>query len=97
MTASASETSVGSPVAFSVNAYESHAPGALTYQISYGDGATDQNTAPAICQGGSELPASQNWQLSHAYSQSNIYTVTVTVVANCTSDHTTNSLTITIG
>jgi hypothetical protein len=80
-----------------VSADESHAPGALTYQIYYGDGATDQNTAPTVCQGGPGPAANETWQLFHTYSQSGTYTVTVTVLANCTSDRTTNTVTVTIG
>ena len=34
---------------------------------------------------------------SHAYSRSGTYTVTVTVLANCTSDRATGTLIVTIG
>jgi hypothetical protein len=80
-----------------VRAQESHAPGALTYQIAYGDGATDQNTAPTVCQGGPGQAASQTWQLSHAYNGSGTYAVAVTVKANCTQDRATATVTVTIG
>lgn len=79
-----------------MSADESHAPGALSYQIAYGDGSTDQNVAPTYCQSGPGAPASQTWQLSHAYDHSGSYTVSVTVQANCTSDRATTSVTITI-
>jgi PKD repeat protein len=79
-----------------VSADESHAPGALTYQISYGDDSTDQNTAPTVCQSGPGQPSSQTWQHSHAYASSGTYTVEVTVQANCTSDRATATLMVTI-
>ena len=96
MTVTPKSVSVGAPVTFSLSAAESHAPGALTYQISYGDGTTDQNTGPTVCLGGPGVPANQTWQLSHAYNQSGTYTVSVTVLANCTSDRSTTTLTVTI-
>jgi len=36
------------PEVADAGADENHAPGALTYQIAYGDGATDQNTAQTV-------------------------------------------------
>ncbi len=79
-----------------MRAGEIHAAGAVTYQISYGDDSTDQNTAPTVYQSGPGQPPSQTRQLSHAYASSGTYTVEVTVQADCTSDRATATLTVTI-
>ncbi len=96
VTASPSHGAAGTLVDLTVRARETHAPGALTYQISYGDGSTDQNTAPAMCRGGTAPPASQSWQRTHRYGQVGTYTVAATVQANCTPDRATATVMVTI-
>jgi hypothetical protein len=82
------------PVTFTLKATESHAPGALRYQIAYGDGATDANAAPMYCTAGPGRPASQAWSLAHRYSAPGTYTVTATVGVNCSPDRATATLTV---
>ena len=81
---------------FTVKASESHAPGALAYQMAYGDGSSDQNNVPAYCTSGSGAPASQTWSLSHSYTKAGTYHAMVIVRANCTADRVTVQLTITV-
>jgi len=96
LTATPSSTTPGTAVAFSLKAYESHAIGALGYRIAYGDGATDQNPVPQFCRAGPGQPASQTWQLSHAYAKPGTYTVTATVTANCTTDRGSATVTVAV-
>ncbi|MHB1444249.1 MAG: PKD domain-containing protein [Acidimicrobiales bacterium] len=79
-----------------MKASESHAPGALAYQMAYGDGSSDQNNVPTYCSSGPGSPASQTWQLSHSYTKAGTYRATVTVKANCTSDTVTLDVFITV-
>lgn len=97
MAAAPSSVGVGTPVDFLVTADESHAFGALSYQISFGDGTNEQVAAPTFCLGGAGSDTDQMWQISHSYGQSGTYSVTVTVVASCTSDRATSPLTVTVG
>ena len=96
LTASPSDTIVGSSVEFSLNAQESHAPGALEYQVAYGDGSTDHNTAPQYCKSGPGQAAGQTWHLAHAFATPGTYRVMARVVANCTPDRATAAVTITV-
>jgi PKD repeat protein len=82
------------PVMFTLKATESQAPGALRYQIAYGDGATDANAAPMYCTAGPGRAASQAWSLAHRYSAPGTYTVTATVGVNCSPDRATATLTV---
>lgn len=81
---------------FTIKASESHAPGALVYQVQYGDGSSDQNTAPTTCRGGPAPPLQQTWQLTHRYSKKGSFFAHVTVRANCTPDQASASVTITV-
>ena len=96
LTATPSNPAPGSRVAFTVKASESHAPGALAYQMTYGDGLSDQNNVPAYCASGPGSPASQTWQLPHSYAKAGTYRATVTVKANCTADKVTLEAVITV-
>ena len=81
---------------FTIKASESHAPGALVYQVQYGDGSSDENTAPTTCRGGPAPPLQQTWQLTHRYSKKGSFFAHVTVRANCTPDQASASVTITV-
>lgn len=96
LTAAPSRATHGGNVAFTATAHETHAPGALGYQLSYGDGATDQNAVAQFCRAEPAGPTSETWPTKHAYRASGTYTVVVTVRANCTSDRATASLSITV-
>ena len=78
-------------------AEESHAPGSLTYQVNYGDGAQAQNTAPLLCQSGSSGPAHATWRLSHRYAHSGAYRVSLSVHAACTPDAAQTAVTVSVG
>lgn len=69
----------------------------LSYDVAYGDGATDQNEVPEFCRAGPGQPVSQTWQLSHRYGQPRTYSVAATIQAGCTSDRGTATVTVTIG
>jgi len=84
-------------VDFTINATESHAPGALAYQVAFGDGATDQNNTPTYCSSGPGPAAGDTWQLAHVYAKKGRYQASATVRANCTSDRVTVQVVITVG
>jgi hypothetical protein len=85
---------VGTPVTFTLTATESHAPGALGYVITYGDGTSDSNPVPQFCVAGPGPPSSQTWTLIHRYTAGGTYTVTATVSVNCSPDKATATLTV---
>jgi hypothetical protein len=87
---------VGDPVTFNVTASESHEPGSLSYQLAYGDGATEQNLASTLCQSGPGSVAQQSWHLTHRYRTPETYSASVTVSARCTPDRATATLNITV-
>ena len=90
VTADPANGPVGTPVTFTVKATETQAPGALYYEVTYGDGASASNVTPAICSAGpGTTPASQTWSLAHQYSAAGHYTVVTTVGVNCSPDKTT--------
>jgi len=84
-------------VQFTVKARESQAPGALGYQLDYGDGTSDRNVVAQFCRAEPAPADEETWQLSHRYSSAGRYTATVTVSANCTSDRATTTLNLTAG
>jgi hypothetical protein len=96
LTASPARGAPGQRVAFVVSAYEAQAHGALGYHLAYGDGTSDQIAVPLYCLGGSGSPQAQTWRLTHGYSTAGSYTASVTVTANCTPDHATTQVTITV-
>ncbi len=57
----------GSPVQFKLTAYAPHAPGALGYQLRFGDGTSTHNVTPQFCVAGRGAPTRQTWRLSHRY------------------------------
>ena len=70
------------------------APGALSYHVAYGDGASASNVTPDFCSAGPGQPASQTWLLTHQYPAPGHYTVVATVVVNCSPDKATVTLTV---
>jgi len=84
-------------VAVTAEARETHAPGSLTYQVRYGDGAQAQNAAPLLCQSGSSGPAHATWRLSHRYARSGTYRVSLTVHAGCTPDAAQAAVVVSVG
>jgi PKD domain len=87
----------GRAIDVTAKAQESRAPGSLTYQVSYGDGARAQNAAPLLCQAGSSGPARATWRLSHRYAHSGTYRVSLTVHAACTPDAARTAVSISVG
>jgi hypothetical protein len=95
LSATPANAPAGTTVHFTIKASESRAPGALVYQLAYGDGTSDQNTAPTTCKGGPATPAQQTWQLTHRYAKKGSFFAHVTVKANCTPDQASASITLT--
>jgi hypothetical protein len=85
----------GQVVRFILQAAETHATGALTYDITYGDGQSGSFTTPAVCKSGPGKPAKQLWNLPHTYASPGTYTATVTVSVNCSPDKATSSVVVT--
>lgn len=86
----------GSPVQFNLSANASHAPGALGYQLRFGDGTTTQNAVPQFCVARRRTPARQAWRLTHRYKTAGRYAVSASVYVNCTSDHATATVAVNI-
>ena len=86
----------GTTVKFTLTATETQARGALGYRVAYGDGSTEQNAVPQFCLAGSGTPQTSSWQLAHTYANPGSFNVSVTVTANCTPDHATAALALTI-
>jgi hypothetical protein len=95
MTAEPTRAKTGQSVEFVIDARETSAPGLLSYQITYGDGASDGNVVAQICR--SPAPAHTTWTLHHSYDTAGEFRPSVTVTANCTSDRATATLTLAVG
>jgi hypothetical protein len=85
----------GQSVRFILQAKETHAPGALHYAITYGDGGSGSLVTPSVCKAGPGKPASQVWNVPHTYAKAGTYTASVTVGVNCSPDKATASVTLT--
>jgi PKD domain-containing protein len=79
-------------VTFTLRASETNAPGALHYEVSYGDGTQAANVTPDFCVAGPGKAASQTWSLTHQYTGAGTYTVTASVGVNCSPDNATASV-----
>ncbi|HVA05691.1 MAG TPA: hypothetical protein VNG12_03010 [Acidimicrobiales bacterium] len=79
---------------FTITATETHAPGELHYQLTYGDGSQDANVTNSLCTQGPGGPLSQTWTLTHQYAAAGTYTVVLNVGANCTPDKATATLVV---
>jgi hypothetical protein len=97
LTVTPMRTKTGSPVEFNVTAYAPHAPGALGYQLHYGDGTSAaQSTVPQFCIAGGGTPRRQTWRLTHRYKTAGQYRVSANVYVNCTSDQATATVAVSI-
>ncbi len=77
----------GARVVFTATAYASHAPGAIVYQLLYGDGTRAPQTAvPLFCATGKGAPVHRSWRFSHRYDTPDRYTASLTVAVNCSRD-----------
>jgi hypothetical protein len=94
-TATPTQAKSGETVQFVVDAREQKAPGLLGYQIDYGDGVSDGNAVAQFCR--SPAPAHDTWKLQHAYTSVGAFHPSVTVTANCTPDHATATVAVTVG
>lgn len=68
----------------------------LGHELSYGDGTGDYTATPLFCTA-TVSPQSQTWRVSHAYASAGTFTISATVSANCTPDHVTASVAVTVG
>jgi hypothetical protein len=94
LTANPSRGPTGTPVMFTLKAVESSAPGALHYQVTYGDGGIDSNVTPALCTAGPGQPQTQTWSLTHQYATATNFTVVASVSVNCSPDKAMATLTV---
>jgi hypothetical protein len=92
LTANPSHGSTGTVVTFTLEATETAAPGALHYQVAYGDGQSDSNITPTVCT--SPAPATQTWTLSHQYTTAGTYSVAASVAVNCSPDQATATVSV---
>ncbi len=92
LSADPSHGPIGTAVTFTLKATETAAPGALHYQVAYGDGQSDSNITPTVCT--PAAPAAQTWTLSHQYAAPGTYSVTATVAVNCSPDQATATVAV---
>ena len=97
LTATPMRAKTGSPVEFNLTANASDAPGALGYQLHYGDGTSAENVVPQFCVAGRGTPTRETWHLTHRYKAAGRYRVSASVYVNCTSDHATATVVVSIG
>ena len=96
ITVSAARPSPGAMVEITVSANDPDAHGVLTHELSFGDGSGDYTANPLFCLA-TVSPRSQAWNVQHAYDHAGTYTVSATVSANCTPDHVTVSVPLSVG
>jgi hypothetical protein len=94
LTATPTRAKIGSTLQFEVTASDAHALGALGYQLRFGDGTSAENVVPQFCVAGKGAPSRQTWRLSHRYKAAGRYRVSASVYVNCTSDHATATVTV---
>lgn len=86
LSARPSDARVDRPVTFTLVVDERHAPGALHYRLSFGDGATAANVTNDVCVAGPGLVAHRSWTLVHLYRAAGSHTVVASVGVNCSPD-----------
>jgi hypothetical protein len=87
----------GAPVRFTASAREGHAAGAIGYRLDYGDGmAAESGVTPMFCIAGPAPAAYRTWRFSHRYRSVGRYRALLHVYVNCTSDHATATVPVTI-
>jgi hypothetical protein len=96
LTATPTHAKAGSPVEFNLAANASDAPGALGYQLHYGDGTSAENVVPQFCVAGRGTPTRETWRLTHHYTAAGRYHVSASVYVNCTSDHATTTVAVNV-
>jgi hypothetical protein len=97
LTATPMRAKTGSSIEFDLTAYASPASGAFGYQLRYGDGTSAaQSTVLLICVEGRRTPARQTWHLTHRYEAAGRYHVSASVYVNCTSDHATATVAVSV-
>ncbi len=80
----------GGVVAIELLARARNAPGAVGYQLRYGDGTgAGSGAVPQFCVAGPGLPTHRVWRLKHRYRAAGRYVVSASVYVNCTRDHAT--------
>lgn len=94
VSASPSPATTAGTVRLRVKAGMEHARGALSYDLSYGDGTTGSNVTPDVCLGGSGSPRRVTWRLRHRYRAAGTYHVAVTVGAACSPYRVTARVTV---
>jgi hypothetical protein len=86
----------GATIRFKVMASAQSAAGALGYQLRYGDGTSAENAVPQLCVAGRGTPTREIWHLSHRYKAAGHYRVSASVYVNCTSEHGTVTVVVSI-
>jgi len=96
LTATPGRAKTSATIKFQVTASAQSAAGALGYQLRYGDGTSAENVVPQFCVAGRGTPVLEAWHLSHRYKAAGLYRVSASVYVNCTSDHATATVVISI-
>jgi len=98
LVAAPTRAKANSTVRFDVTASERRAHGAFGYQLRYGDGITAENApVPLVCLAGKGATAMRRtWRLYHRYRSPGSYTASLTVYVNCTRDHATATVAVSI-
>jgi hypothetical protein len=87
----------GGSVRFSAHARTEHATGAWIYSLAYGDGSTSRPVAiPQYCLAGAGRPATGSWNFTHQYRKSGRYAARFTASVNCSGEHATVQLTLSV-
>lgn len=84
-------------VQVTVRADATHAPGALGYEVHFGDGTTAHNAVPQFCLAGPGPSRKATWHLTHRYARAGTYHLAVRVSINCTTTAATAHLSVRAG
>jgi hypothetical protein len=80
-----------------VRADAAHAPGALGYDVRFGDGTVAHSVVPQFCVAGPGSRRQATWHLTHRYAHPGTYHLAVTVHANCSPTVATARLALRVG
>jgi hypothetical protein len=79
----------GAAVDFTVTATDNQGYGFFGYQLTYGDGAFEQNKVPHVCPAAAASGGQQSWHFTHRYQSPGTYNAFIHVEVTCIGDQLT--------
>lgn len=91
MSVAATRAQAGAAIEFTVTARDDQGFGFFGYQLTYGDGNTEQNEVPHSCPASGGSAGEHSWHFTHQYQSPGTYTAFVHMLVTCVGDQLTTS------